>query len=511
MAAIRDEVLGLIRGTGSRGSLTIDEGLVGIVKIRRLGAGHSSSARSAEPTCARTTPPASWCAPGAGLPTRSATTSRCCWWTRPARRRCRRRGQRGVNTPPGGVALAALRLDDAELVEAGDPGGMLRQVASSAAQVRTALRGVRRGRPVPAQPGRAARARSWSRGRAGAGGAVFAGDALAAICGTGDAGPGDRACPGTSCPGWIGATDLVIAVSRSGHTAEAIALAGEAARRGCAPGRGGRARARRCRSSPRSARGTFIPVTTVGPARAMAWALTVPLLVAAARLGVARIDDGGLRGGGGRHGGRVAPVPPVQRVVRQPGQIAGARPDRAAPGDLGQVGPARRRPRAGSPQLAANAKYPAITGVLPAAGHDQVAAFDGPYAPPPSRLSRRRGLRRRGGYRRTDSTTATFDSFSDAGDDELGLDGPPMDEAAAATGAAGRSGGRAPGRGADQDRGRVAGAARGIDVSEIAMEGGDAAAAAGRAGAADRLRLGVPRDRAAGIDPLAIAGDRDLR
>ena len=45
-----------------------------------------------------------------------------------------------MNTPQGGVALAALRLDDAELIESGDPGGMLRQVASSAAQIRTALR-----------------------------------------------------------------------------------------------------------------------------------------------------------------------------------------------------------------------------------------------------------------------------------------------------------------------------------------------------------------------------------
>ena len=36
--------------------------------------------------------------------------------------------------------FAADRLDDAQLVEAADPGGMLRQVASSAAQVRTAVR-----------------------------------------------------------------------------------------------------------------------------------------------------------------------------------------------------------------------------------------------------------------------------------------------------------------------------------------------------------------------------------
>jgi hypothetical protein len=36
--------------------------------------------------------------------------------------------------------LAADRLDTPDVVEAADPGDMLRQVASSAAQVRTALR-----------------------------------------------------------------------------------------------------------------------------------------------------------------------------------------------------------------------------------------------------------------------------------------------------------------------------------------------------------------------------------
>src|SRR5208282_5864918 len=34
-----------------------------------------------------------------------------------------------------------------------------------------------------------------------------------------------------------------------------------------------------------------------------------------------------------------------------------------------------------------NAKYPAIAGVLPEAAHNQVAAFDGPFAPRSSRLS----------------------------------------------------------------------------------------------------------------------------
>ena len=193
-----------------------------------------------------------------------------------------------MNTPQGGVALAALRLDDAELIESGDPGGMLRQVASSAAQVRTALRACAETDLSQLSPDARPRAIVVA-GSGGAGGAVFAGDALAAICGAGT--PVQvTGVTGYQLPGWIGATDLVIAVSRSGHTAETIALAGEATRRGChligvgSPGSP-------LQELTARARGTFIPVTTVGPARAMAWALTVPLLVAAARLGVARIDE----------------------------------------------------------------------------------------------------------------------------------------------------------------------------------------------------------------------------
>ena len=193
-----------------------------------------------------------------------------------------------MNTPPGGAALAALRLDDPEIVEAGDPGGMLRQIASSAAQVRTALRACAEADLSALGPDARPRAIVVA-GSGGAGGSAFASDALTAICGLGT--PVQVAgVSGYQLPGWIGAADLVIAVSRSGHTAEALALATEAARRGCdlvgvsAPGSA-------LQELVTQARGTFIPVTTMGPARAMPWALTVPLLVVAARLGAARVDD----------------------------------------------------------------------------------------------------------------------------------------------------------------------------------------------------------------------------
>ncbi len=285
-----------------------------------------------------------------------------------------------MNTPEGGVALAALRLDDAELVEAGDPGGMLRQVASSAAQVRTALRACAEADLSELRPDVRPRAIVVA-GSGGAGGSVFACDALAAICGTGS--PVQvTGTFGYQLPGWIGAADLVIAVSRSGHTAEAIALAGEAARRGChlvgvgAPGSPLQELAAR-------ARGTFIPVTTVGPARAMAWALTVPLLVAAARLGVARISDEDYEAA-------AAIMEDVSHQCR-PSSESFVNPAKSLALDLvGRLpviwgGSALAAAAAGrfASQLAANAKYPAVLGLLPAAGHDQVAAFDGPYAPSP--------------------------------------------------------------------------------------------------------------------------------
>src|SRR6202035_2791113 len=131
------------------------------------------------------------------------------------------------------------------------------------------------------------------------------------------------------------------------------------------------------------ARGTFIPVTTVGPARAMPWALTVPLLVAAERLGVARIDDTAYETA-------AVAMEDVSHQCR-PSSESFVNPAKSLALDLvgrlpliwGGSPVAAAVARRFASQLAANAKYPAVVGLLPEAGHDQVAAFDGPYAPPP--------------------------------------------------------------------------------------------------------------------------------
>jgi Bacterial phospho-glucose isomerase C-terminal SIS domain len=402
-----------------------------------------------------------------------------------------------VNTPHGGVALAAFRLDDAELVEAGDPGGMLRQVASSAAQVRTALRACAEADLSAISSDTRPRAIVVA-GSGGAGGAGFAADALAGICGTG-APVQVIGVSGYQLPGWIGATDLVIAVSRSGHTAETLALAGEAARRGCdlvgvaAP------------SSPLQelvtrVRGAFIPVAAGGPARAMPWSLTVPLVVLAARLGIARVDDDAYE----------AAAVAMEDVSHQcrPSSESFVNPGKSLALDLvghlpviwGGSPLAAAAARRFASQLAANAKYPAIAGVLPEAGHDQVAALDGPYVPAPEPSF----------PAAENFDDAGYPDYADDGDGDLDLDGPGPDDGTLRLVLLADPAGEHPA----VERTRVAAAAlaaaRGVDVSEIKMDGGEPLR---RLAAAVQLLdyasvyLGI----ANGIDPLAIAAIKDLR
>jgi glucose/mannose-6-phosphate isomerase len=405
-----------------------------------------------------------------------------------------------VNTPPGGAALAAFRLDDPEIVEAGDPGGMLRQIASSAAQVRTALRVCAEADLSKLGPDNRPRAIVVA-GSGGAGGSAFACDALAAICGLG-APVQVAGVSGYQLPGWVGAADLVIAVTRSGHTAEALALASEAARRGCdlvgvsAPG------------SPLEelvarARGTFIPVTTVGPARAMPWALTVPLLVTAVRLGVAQIDDAAYEAA-------AAAMEDVSFQCR-PSSESFVNPAKSLALDLvgrlpviwggSQVAAAAARRFAS--QLAANAKYPALVGLLPEAGHDQVATFDGPYAPTPEPAFP--------AAEDFDSSAFSDDDFGFSDEDGAELDGLSADDESLRLVLLADPVGEHP----VVERTRAAAAAlagvRGIDVSDIMMDasGDPLRRLAGTVQLLDyaSVYLGI----AAGIDPLAIAAIKDLR
>lgn len=270
-------------------------------------------------------------------------------------------------------AAAGVDLDDVDAVEAADPGQMLRAVASSAAQVREAV-------ALAADAGldRLDRSRPRALLTVGMGGSGIAGDVLAAA-----AGP---ACPvpvlthrGPGLPGWVGVADVVLAVSCSGSTAETLSATEEALRRGARVVGVGAA------DSPLAdlvarAHGPYVVVPGGRMPRASLWALAVPLVLAVDHLGLL--------------GEPVATDAAANRLE----QIA----ERCHPARDGLVNPGKElayalhgaltvtwgtTPLTGvvayrfACDLNENAKIPAVHGVLPEAAHNQVVAYDGPYAP----------------------------------------------------------------------------------------------------------------------------------
>jgi glucose/mannose-6-phosphate isomerase len=278
--------------------------------------------------------------------------------------------------------LAADRLDTPDVIEAADPGDMLRQVASSGAQVRTALRSCLEADLSALVPD----ARPRAIVVAGIGVSGLAGEILGAV--TGLSSPVQIATSqGERLPGWVGAADAVIAVSPEGATGETLAVAAEAARRGCRLAAVGAA------GSPlqhiaEQARAPFVPVPQAGPSgsmlpRSMLWGLTIPLLVIAEQLGVVRIGAATYELAASRLEEVSHQCRPASESFVNPGKslaldLVGTLP--MAWGTSLLSGVAARRLAS---QLSENAKYPAIAGVLPEAAHNQIVAFDGPFGPAP--------------------------------------------------------------------------------------------------------------------------------
>ena len=277
--------------------------------------------------------------------------------------------------------LAADRLDTPDVIEAADPGDMLRQVASAAAQVRTALRSCLEADLSGFTPD----ARPRAIVVAGLGGSGLAGEILGAV--TGPSSPVQVVVARAErLPGWVGAADAVIAVSGSGTTAETLAVATEAARRGCRLVGVG-AKNSSLHHIAEQARAPFIPVASAGPPgpvlpRSMLWSLAIPLLAIAERLGVVRIGPEVYEQAASRLEEVSHQCRPASESFVNPGKslaldLVGTLP--VVWGTSGLSGVAARR---FASQLSDNAKYPAIAGVLPDVAHNQIAAFDGPFAPP---------------------------------------------------------------------------------------------------------------------------------
>lgn len=269
---------------------------------------------------------------------------------------------------------AQKRLDDLTLLESADPGGVLRQVASSADQVRTTARTAAETDLGPVV--------SESRPRTivvtGMGGSGVAGEVLSVVCGFGST-TQVVTLHDYRLPGWVSAADLVIAVSCSGATEETLYTAKEAVNRRCPMVGVGSAGSPLALLAKR-AQAPFIPVRPAGMPRSTLWGLSVPLIVIANRLGVVEIPENELE----------AAAVELERVSHlcRPDSDSFVNPAKTLALELAGKLPMiwGSSPLAGlaatrfATQLNENAKYPAVPGVLPEANHNQVVVFDGPFA-----------------------------------------------------------------------------------------------------------------------------------
>lgn len=272
----------------------------------------------------------------------------------------------------GGGRTGRIDLDDLESVRAADPGDMLDSVASAGDQVRQALVACERSGVAGVKDGGRPRAVVVT----GMGGSGIAGHVLQAAAGPECPVPVERV-RGWSLPAWVGADDLVIAVSSSGRTAETMACTRTALDRGA------RTVVVAAEGSPLvdlaiGAGLPWVPVPPGRPPRANLWALSVPLLVAADALGIVDAEPARLEAVADLLDGLAAQCAPIVPSDQNPAkqlavELVGTLPMIWGSSDLAGIAAYRLLC-----QLAENAKYPAVNGVLPEALHNQVVTFSAP-------------------------------------------------------------------------------------------------------------------------------------
>ena len=264
-------------------------------------------------------------------------------------------------------------LDDEKAMLDNDPGGMLRATASAGAQVRESA-------ALAAEANLSALAddgRPRAVVVAGVGTAGLTGDILATVAG--------HRCPvpvighrSSGVPGWVGAADVVIAVSASGRSPEALAAADAAARRGARLVAIGNPDSE-LQALAERARAPFIPVPRRAPARASLWGLTVPVLLAARSLGLVKVNEADLAETAARLDADAERCRAGSESFTNPAKslalgLAGSIPIVWGSSPLATVA-ARRF----ADTLAANARYPVMAGALGEAGRGRVGLLDGPF------------------------------------------------------------------------------------------------------------------------------------
>ena len=180
-------------------------------------------------------------------------------------------------------------------------------------------------------------------------------------------------------PGWVGALDLVVAVSLSGRAPGPLAVASEAARRGASLVTVGAADSPLAAVCAR-ARGVHVDVGRGRTSsRTSMWSMLVPVLTAADRTGVVSVPERMLLATADRLDEQAEACRPSSESFVNPAkalavELAETVPVVLGEGDLGGVAASRA-----ASMLARTARLPATCGALPDAASQVVATFDGPF------------------------------------------------------------------------------------------------------------------------------------
>ena len=269
-------------------------------------------------------------------------------------------------------------LDDPERINAADPGGMLVDVASSGAQVRSARnRLLEADAPLLVQLAADARPRAVV--VAGVGGSGVVGAVLAAMAQPSSPIP-VIAHNGYTLPAWIGPLDVVIAVSCSGRTEETLTAGAEAARRGTRLVAIGAAGSPLASLAAQAGAPFFAVEAGRRSPRASFWSLLVPALAVVDALGLLATSPGIFASVADRLDALATEFGPRVRIAENQAKVvalslAGTLPVVWGSSELAGVAAYRF-----TCQLAENAKYPSLAGTLPESDHNQIVFFDGPLA-----------------------------------------------------------------------------------------------------------------------------------
>ncbi|WP_082619342.1 MULTISPECIES: SIS domain-containing protein [unclassified Terrabacter] len=274
-----------------------------------------------------------------------------------------------------GAVFDEARLDDEGALAALDSSDTLRALAGAGAQVRRTVAasteaGLDRLRDV--EP----------RGVvvAAAGGSVAVADLFEAVSRGASALPVQSCCSG-SLPGWVGALDVVIAVSQSGRAAGTLALAAEAARRGAFLVTVGAADSPLAEVCAR-AHGVHVPIAVSGASsRTSVWAQATPALLAADAMGIASVSHETLAELADVLDRTATDARPSSESFVNPAKVLATELAESTPIVLGEGRFGDVTARRAAAMFGRTGRVPVAHGALPDAASQIVACFDGPLAP----------------------------------------------------------------------------------------------------------------------------------